>query len=214
LAVFAFFKQPTTGAKVFLMVSAKSTPDEAFTSQELQIAVRINGIDCSGVNASLTQQFPLDIVGALPVALHCASLLQSVGCLKLWAQATTTADVRDAIIALIEDLLTSGTGKRDAVKEFCVGEHFLESAQRNGFGARLSVVDSCARILLDEPKNSVESFRISEGPSEQRTRIDGARAFRTHLTKDGPAYRLMFWELKDKSIEFGNVGPKNELVIR
>jgi hypothetical protein len=25
---------------------------------------------------------------------------------------------------------------------------------------------------------------------------------------------LMFWELKDKSIEFGNVGPKNELVIR
>jgi hypothetical protein len=165
------------------------------------------------VIGSLTQQFPLDIVGALPVALHGASLLQSVGCLNLWVKATTTADVRDAINARIEDLLASGTGKRDAVKGFCVGEHFLESAKRNGFGARLSVVDSCARILLDEPKNSVEPFRVSEDATEQRTRIDGACALRTHLTKDGPGYRLMLWELTDKSIEFANVGPKNELVI-
>jgi hypothetical protein len=214
LAVIACFQQATTGAKVFLMVSAKSTPEEAFASQELQIAVRINGIDCSGVIGSLTQQFPLDIVGALPVALHGASLLQSVGCLKLWVQAITTADVRDAINARIEDLLASGTGKRDAVRGFCVGEHFLESATRNGFGARLSVVDSCARILLGEPKNSVEPFRVSEDATEQRTRIDGACALRTHLTKDGPGYRLMLWELTDKSIEFANVGPKNELVIR
>src|ERR1039457_3294181 len=83
-----------------------------------------------------------------------------------------------------------------------------------GFGARLSVVDSCARILLGEPKNSVEPFRVSQDSTEQKTRNDGACALRTHLTKDGPGYRLMLWELKDKSIEFANVGPKNELVIR
>jgi hypothetical protein len=213
LAVVACYQQATAEAKVFLMISAKSAPVESFAGHELQISVRVNGIDCSDVCASLMKSVPLDIYRALPVAFQGLSLLQTIGSLQLWARATSTADVRDAISARVEDLLASGTGKREAVLEFWVGEHFLQSAKRNGFGTRLNVVDSCARILLGVPKYSVEPFRVSEDSTKQRTRTDGAYAFRTHLTKDGPGYRLMFWELENKSIEFANVGPKGELVV-
>jgi hypothetical protein len=213
LAVVACYQLATDEAKVFLMISAESAPVESFASHELQIAVRVNGIDCSDVCGSLTNSLPLDVCRALPVAFRGVSMLQTVGSLQLWARATSSADVRDAINTRVEDLLASGTGKREAVLVFCVGEDFLESAKRNGFGARLNVVDSCARILLGVPKYSVEPFRVSAGSSDQRTRADGAYAFRTHLTKDGPGYRLMFWELENKSIEFANVGPKGELVI-
>lgn len=214
LAVVASYQQATAEAKIFLMISAKSAPVESFAGHELQISVRVNGIDCSDVCASLKTSVPLDIYRVLPVAFQGVSLLQTIGSVQLWARATSTVDVRDAINARVEDLLASGTGKREFVQEFCVGEHFLQSARRNGFGARLNVVESCARILLGVPKYSVEPFRVSEDSTEQRTRTaDGAHAFRTHLTKDGPGYRLMFWELENKSIEFANVGPKGELVI-
>ena len=106
--------------------------------------------------------------------------------------------------------MTAGTGERARLKRFQVGEQFLESAKRNGFGTRMNVIDSCARILLDVPKNYIESFRVGADSYKQRFRGDGAGTFRTHLTKDGPGYRLMFWQLKDGSLRFANVGPKPE----
>jgi hypothetical protein len=214
LAVVTSFQEANADAKLFLLVTAKSDPEEAFATQEVQIAVHISGVECSEALAKLETLMPLDIDRTLPVAFHGTSLLQSVGCLKLWAEASSTSDVRDAINARLDEILSTGTGNKEAIRKFIVGEHFLQSARHNGFGERLSIVDSCARIIVDEPKNSVEPFRVSADSSEQRTRSDGALAFRTHLTKDGPGYRLMFWELADKSIEFANVGPKKELVIR
>lgn len=214
LAVVTSFQEANADAKLFLMVTAKSDPEEAFATQEVQIAVHISGIECSEALAKLETLMPLDIDRTLPVAFRGTSLLQSVGCLKLWAQAASPSDVRDAINARLEEILSTGTGNKEAIRTFIVGEHFLQSARQNGFGERLNIVDSCARIIVNEPKNSVEPFRVSADSSEQRTRSDGALAFRTHLTKDGPGYRLMFWELANKSIEFANVGPKAELVIR
>jgi hypothetical protein len=215
LAVVTSFQEANDDAKLFLLVSSKSDPQEAFASQEVQITVHISGVECSDALAKLKTRMPLDIDRTLPVAFYGKSLLQSVGCLKLWAQAASPSDVRDAINARLEEVLSAGTGKKEDIRGFIVGEHFLQSARHNGFRERLNIVDSCARIIVNEPKNSIEPFRVSaDDSSEQRTRGDGALAFRTHLTKDGPGYRLMFWELTDKSIEFANVGPKKELVIR
>ena len=214
LVVLACLQQADNEAKIFQIVSAKSSPEEAFASQQLQIAAHVSAIDCFDAGTSLAKVVPLDIDHAFPVAFSGRSLLRHIGCLKLWAQAKSPIDVGDAINAQVEELLTAGAGHKREATKFYVSKHFLELARRNGFADRLNVADSCARILVGEPKHSVEPFRVSEDSSSaQRTRPDGARAFRTHLTSDGPGYRLMFWILKDESIEFANVGPKRELVI-
>ena len=116
------------------------------------------------------------------------------------------------------DLLGVGTGDGSATKTFRLGPQLLETARRNAFGSRsdlaMNLIESLARILLGVPKNPVEAFREDERPtSPQRRRADGAIARRPHLTKHGAAFRLMFWELADGTIEFANVGPKSELEI-
>ena len=213
LAMIACFERGGSPSPRFMIASASSKPIEAFDDQELRIVARIGGLDCSPKLADLERTVPFDVDHSFSVALDGKSLLRTIGCLGLWLQAETTDHVRDAINARAEEVLAAGTGTREQVRRFRVGEHFLESARRNGFAARLNAVDSCARIVLDLPKNSVEPFRIGADSTVQRTRKDGARAFRTHLTKDGPAFRLMYWELVDGSIEFANIGPKHELVI-
>jgi hypothetical protein len=213
LAVIGCFQHVGSEAGTFLIVSATSTPEEEFADQELHISVRITAIDCSEKMAEAAAVVPFDIHQAIPVAFNSESFLKGVGCLQLWMGAESPAHARDAINTRVEEILTAGTGERARLKRFQVGAQFLESAKRNGFGTRMNVIDSCARILLDVPKNSIEPFRVSADSSKQRFRGDGAGAFRTHLTKDGPGYRLMFWQLKDGSIEFANVGPKHELLI-
>jgi len=75
------------------------------------------------------------------------------------------------------------------------------------------LIETCARIVIGYPKNELAPFRIDANSSKQRSREDGSRAFRTHLTKKGPGFRLMFWETPTGLIEFANVGDKDELVI-
>ena len=213
LTAIACLAQARLDTESFVICSATSAPEASFEAGTLEVSAHINALDCSEMLADVAKLAPLDVRHEIPVAFNLASFLEGVGCLQLWLRAKLPADVSDAIYARVREILGSGTGDESELKRFKVGDHFLESARRYGFGSRLNVVDSCARILLGVPKNSVEPFRISLDSSEQRIRGDGARAFRTHLTKDGPAYRLMFWHLKNELIEFANIGPKRELVI-
>lgn len=76
------------------------------------------------------------------------------------------------------------------------------------------LIESCARIVLGIPKNTLNEFREnSKATSKQRVREDGALAFRTHLTKKGIGLRLMFWKKQNGTIEFANIGDKDELEI-
>jgi len=213
LATIACFERASSATSRFMIASASSKPVDAFDNLELRIVARIDGLDVSTRLADLAKVVPFDLDHSFSVALDGQSLLRTVGCLALWLQAHTADHVRDAVNARVEEVLAAGTGSRDQLRQFRVGNEFLESARRNGFASRLNPIDSCARILLGVPKNPVEPFRISVDSTIQRTRGDGARAFRTHLTKDGPGYRLMYWELADGSIEFANIGPKHELAI-
>ena len=77
-------------------------------------------------------------------------------------------------------------------------------------------VESCARIILGVPKNTLGEFKRKtvSGKLEHRVRnSDGAKAYRTHITKKSEGFRLMLWILPDGTIELSNVGNKDELVI-
>ena len=78
-------------------------------------------------------------------------------------------------------------------------------------------------MLLGQPKSMASPFRVrpasKRGKWQPAERHDGARGFRTHITKSHEALRLMYWEPKPlvgsygPIVEFANIGPKHELVI-
>jgi hypothetical protein len=201
----------------FLIASATSTPEAAFEGEEIKILARIEAVDCTDDTRNWTDLVPVDVNQALPVTFSRESLFEHLGCLRLWGEADSPENARDAINTRVGQLFASGATNRRAAREFRFGDGFLQSARGHGFGARsdlaTNLIDSCARILVDLPKQAVKPFRVSENSGEQLVRADGAAAFRTHLTKAGAGFRLMYWAMADGTIEFANVGTKFELEI-
>lgn len=141
-------------------------------------------------------------------------LLEKIEPLSLWPATDDTAAARNAIDCCIARLIAAGTNAKNVVP-YSIGSRFLQTAQEWECGQEgnhaFTLIESCARIALEIPKNEVKSF--TDGTSRQKVRSDGALAYRTHLTKRGKALRLMLWKLPDGSIEFANVGDKDELTI-
>jgi hypothetical protein len=159
---------------------------------------------------------PKAVSGTIPLATSHKTLLRQLGIWEVWKHAEKDQAAIDAIELCIDDLLASGvSGVRRT--QFRLGAHFLESARKWGFGGRSDyasvLIESCARIILSIPKHSMDVFRDSADSQRQRARNDGAVAYRTHLTKKGPGFRLMLWKLVNGTIEFANVGDKDELTI-
>jgi hypothetical protein len=194
--------------------SAEPGDAEENDRDHLRFSVTVIDLDNPEVKINLPLKLPARIEHTMPVAFGRDAVTGRLGSLALWELAQSDMQARDAINSRIKELALSGAADAGAAKPFRVGSRFLDTARTNGFASRLNVVDSCARILLEIPKKPVKPFRVSEDSETQRTRSDGAKAFRTHLTSDGPGYRLMFWEMADGTIEFANVGPKRELVIQ
>ena len=160
--------------------------------------------------------FPISVQDQIPFAWGYSDLMQQLGVYTIWKNATCEEDAAEAIEQCTRELLLSGLDESRR-RSFRIGIRFLESARRWGFFNRtdyaMLLIESCARIVLDVPKNPIKAFRISSTSTEQRVRSDGARALRTHLTKTGPGFRLMLWRLPDDTFEFANVGDKDELEI-
>lgn len=134
----------------------------------------------------------------------------------IWDGAKSEQSVKDAIEVAIDELIDVGvnSGRRD---KFVLGPNFINSLLTWGFGSRrdyaMVLIESCARIVLGKPKNTISEFWSDATAKTQLVRDDGALAYRTHLTKKGAGYRLMFWRTVDNIIEFANVGDKDELEI-
>ncbi|MES9933564.1 MAG: hypothetical protein ABW162_12195 [Candidatus Sedimenticola sp. PURPLELP] len=162
-------------------------------------------------------EFPISISLQLPIVFSHEQLLGSLDLWAIWDGASSEEAVCSCIDTCVRNLIDSGVSEQ-AVKEFIIGDGFVESLHKWGASSRhdyaMVTVESCARIVLGIPKNPVNEFReTSEGSSKQRSREDGALAFRTHLTKKGVGLRLMFWHHTDGTIEFANIGGKGELEI-
>lgn len=147
------------------------------------------------------------------------SVLHNLGPVRIWGDGFSLDAALESIRVKTDELLRADGTQSHARKAARLGSAFLSSVRNSNFPSRpdwLSVlIESCARIIVDEPKNDVKPFRKNESPNaEQRTRsYDGAGAFRTHLTKGSEGWRLMLWKWPDGTIEFANVGTKFELEI-
>lgn len=101
-------------------------------------------------------------------------------------------------------------------RDFEIGESFFESLEANECapGMRYDSVlfDTVVHLLSNSPKYPVNVFTKSEDSDEPRTH-GSLIAFRTHITKNVRALRLMFWRSASGHIILANVGNKSELEI-
>ena len=92
-----------------------------------------------------------------------------------------------------------------------LGPAFLDSLARIQGVSRERVVTVCAHVACGRaptiPSLELHALRSGEaGGSPQRTRADGARAFRASLQAGTPAARrLHYWQLADGGIELANI---------
>ena len=147
------------------------------------------------------------------------SLLDGRGCLELWRSAESEQSVREAVDHQIRKLIDENHLDDFHIHQYRLGPRFVDSVRHWGFHnrhdwARL-LIESCARLILGIPKQLCEPFRTDARPTARQVSraSDGAVGWRTHLTKHHEGFRLMFWKSPDGSIEFANIGDKDELVI-
>ena len=183
------------------------------------IAVKadIHDIGLVSTDSQLKCTLPISISQRIPVVFSHEQLIESLDLWTVWDGASSEEAVRLCIDARVKNIISSGTID-DAICNFVIGEGFVASLHTWNADSRrdyaMVTVESCARIVLGIPKNPINEFRENaEGAATQRRRDNGALAFRTHLTKKGVGLRLMFWKCTDGTIEFANIGSKDELEI-
>lgn len=204
------------GPEPCVMVASGSRTEDPLLSA-ISVKADIHDIGLVSTDFSLQTAPPFSLLQSIPVAFSHEQLIESLDLCSIWDGASSDEAVRLSVEACIKRLISSGV-EAEGVSEFSIGRCFVESLRTWGADSRhdyaMVTMESCARIVLGIPKNPVNEFRESaEGNAKQRTRKDGALAFRTHLTKKGVGLRLMFWKHTDGTIEFANIGGKGELEI-
>lgn len=205
------------GPESCVMVASGSWFEDSLPS-DISVKADIHDIGLVSTDFSLKAAPPFSLSQSIPVAFSHEQLIESLDLGAIWDGASSDEAVRLSIEACIKSLISSGA-EADGGCEFSIGSSFVESLHGWGADSRhdyaMVTIESCARIVLGIPKNSINEFRESaDGTAKQRTRKkDGALAFRTHLTKKGVGLRLMFWRRTDGTIEFANIGGKGELEI-
>jgi hypothetical protein len=140
----------------------------------------------------------------------------------LWSFAENEAELYFAIECLAYRLRQESgcRSPRDNCVRFKLGSEFVTSLQSwqaisNGRFA-CPTLETCARLVAQFPKSKSERFFkiTSSGKTAEVVREnDNASAWRTHISKEHEAMRLMYWQNAEGLIEFANIGPKSELKI-
>ena len=204
------------GTEACVMIASGSCSEDPIPS-EISVKADIHDIDMVSTDFILQTVPPFSFYQNIPVAFSYEKFLESLDLGVIWDGASSEEAVRMSIESRVKSLISSGA-ETDGVRKFSIGIGFVESLHAWGADSRhdfaMVTIESCARIVLGIPKNPINQFRESaDGNAKQRSREDGALAFRTHLTKKGVGLRLMFWSHTDGTIEFANIGGKGELDI-
>jgi hypothetical protein len=214
LAMMSFIRgviAPADNREMFVSSAKEKDP----FCENLDVMVDTEIHDCCLVD-NQCPPFPVRVQGQIPFAWSYNGLVQHVGICAIWQSATCEEEAIGVIEQYINYLVNRGLDESQRCT-YQIGARFLEAARQWGFFSRtdyaMVLIEACARIVLGAPKNPIKIFRVSASSTEQLVRTDGASAWRTHLTKSGPGFRLMLWRLPNCTFEFANVGVKNELKI-
>lgn len=205
-----------SGQESCLMVASGRLP-ETQLPKAITIKADIHEIGTIPERIPQERNLPLALSQGIPVSFCHEELIASLDLWELWNGALNAESVRLCIESAVKNLIASGANASKKCA-YSIGGEFINSLHAWDANARrdfaMVTIESCARIVLDIPKNSINEFRVNaKADADQRSRDDGALAFRTHLTKKGVGLRLMFWKHKDGLIEFANIGGKDELEI-
>jgi hypothetical protein len=103
---------------------------------------------------------------------------------------------------------------------FSFGNNFWPSIKRNGGGKdgafAHAIFSTCADVISERGTVDIKPFHggvRDKNDAPQLSKAGGFLAFRAHITKSGPALRLMFWRNGRDEYELSRVGPKRELEI-
>ena len=199
-------------------VASRKSPDGGWSPE---VSVESEVIHVDAASPGLWEGFatPVRVASSFAVLSSLTELLDQRGVIGLWRCAESEATVRDAIDHEIRSLVRQNGIQATTARPYYIGQSFIASVRRWRFDCRNDwarvLIESIARIILHIPKNSIEPFRTGTGAaaSQISREDDSAIGWRTHLTKHGAAFRLMYWEKRDGTIEFANVGDKDELLI-
>lgn len=132
-----------------------------------------------------------------------------------WRSAQNSSDIFAAIIFGGVALTTAANKEiREEIRSFSVGSDFIQSlrdnqAFRDGVYAR-EVANTCFELVSGTFGGTDRIFGRYVAQTRPR---DGASGRRCHVTKGGVGLRLMYWN-KGNHLEFSNIGPKFELIIK
>ena len=138
--------------------------------------------------------------------------VERLDALQLWSKAESDEEIKYAILTRATSIRkTAGCKNPEANCDlFSIGRTFRETlaAWQAGGNSKFSstTFETCARLVAKKPKEACNMFGQSRAS-------DLAVSYRTHVTKDHEALRLMYWKLPDGSIELACVGSKHELEI-
>lgn len=158
--------------------------------------------------------FPYKLSQNIPIIFNYKQWESLLDINKIWKNTNSQDEIAHCIKVTADKI--SLPASKDESRKFLIGDGFIPSLRKWDSAGKFSnnIMKSCAHIILNQPKYELNIFRTSSNKhSNQIIRHDGAKAFRTHLSKNKLALRLMFWERIDGAIEFANIGSKNELKI-
>jgi len=180
---------------------------------DVKITSRIDAVNYCKEEINYPEFFQCTVCNKITISFSHENLINEFSLLDIWKQNSDDSSAINAIEVYINNLVDSGVDPQHKA-EFNIGPNFLDSTKKWGDPYLFNIIESCARIILGIPKYALNEFRTSsKSTSKQRTRDDGALAYRTHLTKKGVGLRLMVWQLPNGSYEFANIGAKGELEI-
>jgi hypothetical protein len=160
-------------------------------------------------------QLPAHISMPVRAVSHLRELVASATAERLWVTAESARDLHFAItVAALALLKTAGrNGTAVELRRFSIGSDFfdsLHSCQCSGKGRfSAATLSLCAQLVAGVCNKRIGVFGR---PTQKRRSFDSAGGCRVHLTKGAQGLRLMYWDC-GTSIEFSNIGVKNEVQI-
>lgn len=216
IAIAELFR-PTGSSTSPGLISAINEKEQTLSPSEVIIESELHDISFQNDSVNSLKELPYKVDARIPVYFSHTDYMNRLGICTVWNNAADNESAIAAINLCIENLLYT-CALQNKPKSYELGPHFLKSVRDWGVATRsdysMVLIETISRIILGIPKSQLNEFRINKkSTAEQRSREDGAKAFRTHLTKKGAGLRLMFWEKANGAIEFANVGDKDELHI-